>query len=158
MSNQDVTDRWQPHYCALCGCQLMSRRLAKVEQTPCFPRYHRSWNRVVVMIPSYKYVWACNMHYNEERSSGRKNTVRKNSILTRKKHERLRGCQGSGEGGGERRTHVFCILQLSCRPADTGQCESPLSFFPSPDPSDTHRTHCCESCRTYPVAFRLRAP
>lgn len=35
--SQHVTDRWQPHYCVLCGCQLMSCRLAKVEQTPCFP-------------------------------------------------------------------------------------------------------------------------
>lgn len=87
----------------------MSRRLAKVEQTPCFPRYHRSWNLVVVMIPSYKYVWACNMHYNEERSSGRKNTVRKNSILTRKTS--MKGCEGAkvlgGEGRGEHTYSVY---------------------------------------------------
>lgn len=71
--SQDVTDRWQPHYCVLCGCQLMSCHLAKVERTPCFLRNHRSWNLVAVTtIPSYKYVWACNMQYNEERSSGRK--------------------------------------------------------------------------------------
>lgn len=94
-------------YCV--GASSWAAAWQKWNKPPASPRYHRSWNLVVVMIPSYKYVWACNMHYNEERSSGRKNTVRKSSILTRKTC--MKSCEGAKvlRGRGEANTRILYI-------------------------------------------------
>lgn len=133
--SQEVTERWQLHHRVLYGCQIMRCHLAKVERTPCFLQNHRSWNLVAVRtISSYKYVWACNMQYNEERSSGRKHSQKEQHINKKNLHEKLWRCQGSG---GRKQAHDF--LYIKAEPTDRPTWANGSLHFHS-SPGLTHQT------------------
>lgn len=76
------------------------------------------------------------------------NTVRKSSILTRKTCMENYGDAKVLGGGRQTRSLLYIKVEAADRPAGVG-VSSRLSFFPRPDPSDTHRTHCHEDHRLY---------